>query len=79
MTCHFCEAMAARTKTQLELRTKRIAAHPEIHVFVCPRCNSIEWATTAHFFDIAIDDPKRQKTLTHRLYDLAAILGRTRT
>lgn len=58
MTCSTCEAMCATTEAQYEQRQRNMAAMPDAMPLPCPKCGSIEWATSRE--KIGIEPPKQR-------------------
>jgi len=49
MICDICTLWCSRTKEQLDNRLRNIRKHPGAEFNRCPKCGSVEWATTKSF------------------------------
>jgi len=70
MTCPVCQAWAAHSRSQHELRLERLSMS-NTAPYACPSCGATDWATT----DLYIVDPpmQRQQWYSSEVFAFAVI------
>lgn len=58
MLCPTCQSWCAITEKQLSVRINNISGNPEVQISKCPKCNGVEWATTAAMIRHKQQQPK---------------------